>query len=180
MICSRGHHSSLKATCVTVSRSLSNDLSDRWGNFMWPSVYLVDKRGYIRFWWYGELNWNGAGGQEIMKQPIRELVKEDGRPVSCGRAARGSDTPQLHIWSHIFGFPLGKTACFVCRGHVATSHGMLGLATCERQPSHADTDTGNEGECHGSGPWHHRNVVLFCSAGVNTPCAVPSLRTMKV
>ena len=36
---------------------------------------------------------------------------------------------------------------------------MLGLATCERQPSNADTGAGNEGECHGSSPWHHRNVV---------------------
>ena len=54
-------------------------------------------------------------------------------------------TRQLHIWSHIFGFRSGKKECFVCRGHVATSHGMLGLATCQRQPSHADIGAENEG-----------------------------------
>jgi peroxiredoxin len=47
-----------------------------WGNSMWPSVYLVDKRGYIRYWWYGELNWKGAGGQEIMAGRIEELLAE--------------------------------------------------------------------------------------------------------
>ena len=48
-----------------------------WGNSMWPSVYLIDKQGYIRYWWYGELNWNGAGGQKIMAQRIQELLAEE-------------------------------------------------------------------------------------------------------
>jgi len=55
----------------------------------------------------------------------------------------------------------GKTECFVCRGHVAMSHGMLGLATCERQPSNADTGEENDGECHGSSPWHSRRRRTF-------------------
>lgn len=49
---------------------------DAWGNSMWPSVYLVDKRGYLRYWWYGELNWKGAGGQNTMQQRIEELLAE--------------------------------------------------------------------------------------------------------
>ena len=28
-----------------------------WSNRIWPAVYLVDKSGRVRFWWYGELNW---------------------------------------------------------------------------------------------------------------------------
>ena len=51
---------------------------DSWGNSMWPSVYLIDKKGRIRYWWYGELNWNGAGGQEIMAKRIEELLAESG------------------------------------------------------------------------------------------------------
>jgi hypothetical protein len=47
-----------------------------WGNSMWPSVYLIDKRGYIRYWWYGELNWQGAKAQELLRQRIEELLKE--------------------------------------------------------------------------------------------------------
>jgi peroxiredoxin len=49
-----------------------------WGNSMWPSVYLIDKQGYARYWWYGELNWQGSGGQEIFKQRIAELIAESG------------------------------------------------------------------------------------------------------
>jgi len=49
---------------------------DAWGNSMWPSVYLIDKRGYLRYWWYGELNWQEAGGQKLMKQRIDELLDE--------------------------------------------------------------------------------------------------------
>lgn len=48
----------------------------RWGNSMWPSVYLIDKKGNLRYWWYGELNWQGAGGQKIMAQRIEELLAE--------------------------------------------------------------------------------------------------------
>ena len=49
---------------------------DAWGNSMWPSVYLIDKRGYLRYWWYGELNWNGAGGHEVMRKRIDQLLAE--------------------------------------------------------------------------------------------------------
>ena len=47
-----------------------------WGNSMWPSVYLIDKQGYVRYWWYGELNWQGAKGEEQMRQRIEELLAE--------------------------------------------------------------------------------------------------------
>lgn len=47
-----------------------------WGNGIWPSVYLIDKRGYLRYWWYGELNWQGTEGEKIMRQKIEELLAE--------------------------------------------------------------------------------------------------------
>ena len=49
-----------------------------WGNSMWPAVYIIDKRGRLRYWWYGELNWKEAGGQNIMARKIKELLSEDG------------------------------------------------------------------------------------------------------
>ena len=49
-----------------------------WGNTMWPSVYLVDKKGYIRYWWFGELNWQGAEGEKIMRGRIEKLLAESG------------------------------------------------------------------------------------------------------
>lgn len=48
-----------------------------WGNDMWPSVYLIDKKGRVRNWWYGELNWKGATGEEFMRKRIEELMAED-------------------------------------------------------------------------------------------------------
>ena len=48
-----------------------------WGNSMWPAVYLIDKRGRIRYWWYGELNWQGAAGEPIMRQRIEQLLAEE-------------------------------------------------------------------------------------------------------
>lgn len=47
-----------------------------WTNRVWPSVYLVDKYGRVRYWWYGELRWQGAGGDEWIAQRIEELKAE--------------------------------------------------------------------------------------------------------
>lgn len=55
-----------------------------WGNSMWPSVYLVDKRGYLRYFWPGELKWKGATGDQWMREHIEELLAESA-------AARSSD-----------------------------------------------------------------------------------------
>jgi peroxiredoxin len=49
---------------------------DAWGNSMWPSVYLIDKQGYIRYWWYGELKWQGAEGEKQLRSRIEELIAE--------------------------------------------------------------------------------------------------------
>lgn len=47
-----------------------------WGTNMWPSVYLIDKQGRVRNWWYGELNWEGAKGEEFMRKRIEALLSE--------------------------------------------------------------------------------------------------------
>lgn len=48
-----------------------------WGNSMWPSVYVLDKRGYLRYFWPGELNWRGQNGEERLAAWIEELLAED-------------------------------------------------------------------------------------------------------
>lgn len=48
-----------------------------WANRMWPSTYLIDKRGDIRFWWYGELNWKGNQGEKMLRQRIEQLLAEN-------------------------------------------------------------------------------------------------------
>ncbi len=47
-----------------------------WYNGIWPSVYIVDREGRVRYWWYGELDWQGAGGQKIARQRIEQLLAE--------------------------------------------------------------------------------------------------------
>ncbi len=47
-----------------------------WGNTMWPSVYLIDKKGFIRRWWQGEMNWQGTEGEKQMRETIEMLLNE--------------------------------------------------------------------------------------------------------
>ena len=47
-----------------------------WDNRWWPSTYLIDKQGYVRYRWDGEFKWNSARGDLIMRQKIEELLAE--------------------------------------------------------------------------------------------------------
>jgi thiol-disulfide isomerase/thioredoxin len=49
---------------------------DAWGNSMWPSVYVLDKQGYMRAFWAGELRWQGATGDKQMLEKIERLLQE--------------------------------------------------------------------------------------------------------
>ena len=44
---------------------------------MWPTVYLIDKQGYMRWYWMGELKWQGNDGEKIARERIDELLAED-------------------------------------------------------------------------------------------------------
>ena len=47
-----------------------------WANTMWPTVYVIDQEGYLRHWWQGELNWNGATGDKVIEDLVRGLLNE--------------------------------------------------------------------------------------------------------
>jgi thiol-disulfide isomerase/thioredoxin len=53
---------------------------EAWGNSMWPSLYLIDKRGYLRHFWPGELKWQGATGDVWMRERIDDLLSEPAPP----------------------------------------------------------------------------------------------------
>jgi len=59
---------------IAVDNGLKNWTA--WSNSMWPSVYIVDKKGNVRYWWYGELNWQGTEGEKYMRDKIEELLAE--------------------------------------------------------------------------------------------------------
>jgi len=47
-----------------------------WNNRYWPSIYLIDKKGQVRYRWEGELNSGGRNGEQLMRQRIDELLAE--------------------------------------------------------------------------------------------------------
>lgn len=55
---------------------LQNKNWDAWSNTMWPTVYVVDKKGFIRSWWQGELNWQGATGDKSIETLVDQLLAE--------------------------------------------------------------------------------------------------------
>jgi thiol-disulfide isomerase/thioredoxin len=56
-----------------------------WGNTMWPTVYVIDQQGYLRVWWQGELNWQGAKGDEVIRTAVEKLLagKADAEPAAA-------------------------------------------------------------------------------------------------
>ncbi len=49
---------------------------DAWHNRYWPTVYVVDRRGVVRYGWEGELNYGGADGEEKVRKLVASLLLE--------------------------------------------------------------------------------------------------------
>lgn len=47
-----------------------------WSQHYWPTVYLVDKKGHVRYYWMGELEWKDSDGTKIMQGFISKLLRE--------------------------------------------------------------------------------------------------------
>lgn len=47
-----------------------------WRQQVWPTVYVLDKAGYVRFQWQGELAWKGATGEAQLRAAVKKLLKE--------------------------------------------------------------------------------------------------------
>ena len=56
---------------------------EAWNNRVWPTVYVVDRRGRVRYGWEGELSYKGAAGEETVRKLVDKLLLE--RPESPGR-----------------------------------------------------------------------------------------------
>ncbi len=68
----------LKAEGLSFPVLVDNDKANwnAWGNSMWPSVYIIDRRGYMRAFWPGELRWQGATGDQQMLETVKQLLSE--------------------------------------------------------------------------------------------------------
>jgi peroxiredoxin len=58
-----------------------------WDNRMWPTTYLIDKNGYVRHRWDGELNWKKTKGAALMRSKIEQLLAEP-NPEDAATAAK--------------------------------------------------------------------------------------------
>lgn len=47
---------------------------NRWNVSVWPTLYVVDGDGIVRYHWKGELNWRGAGGEAKIGQILDGLL----------------------------------------------------------------------------------------------------------
>jgi peroxiredoxin len=45
-------------------------------NRYWPSIYLIDGQGQIRYRWDGELEYQNAGGDKLIRAKIKDLLAE--------------------------------------------------------------------------------------------------------
>ena len=59
---------------IIMDRDMKN--WNAWSNTMWPTVYVIDKHGYLRHWWQGELNWEGATGDKVIEQIVESALSE--------------------------------------------------------------------------------------------------------
>lgn len=59
-----------------VQLDLDNRSWKAWGNSIWPTIYVVDQRGYLRYAWVGELYWQGARGDQAIEGWVRRLLAE--------------------------------------------------------------------------------------------------------
>jgi peroxiredoxin len=59
---------------IAVDNNLSN--WNAWENRVWPTVYVVDRRGVVRYGWEGELSYKGAAGEETVRKAIDALLLE--------------------------------------------------------------------------------------------------------
>jgi thiol-disulfide isomerase/thioredoxin len=67
-----------KENGLTFAVAVDNDAKTwrAWRNQYWPCVYLVDRRGRVRYHWEGELNYKDQKGEEVMGRHIDELLAE--------------------------------------------------------------------------------------------------------
>jgi len=48
----------------------------RWDQHYWPTVYLLDKKGKVRYRWEGELEYDGQNGTRKLAGLVDQLVSE--------------------------------------------------------------------------------------------------------
>ncbi len=69
---------SIKRWGITYPVLVDNDNTNwnRWHQQFWPTLYLLDRTGKIRYRWEGELAFDGQSGETVIGEKIESLLKE--------------------------------------------------------------------------------------------------------
>ncbi len=51
---------------------------NHYGLQVWPTVFVIDKKGRVRYTWLGELGYQGADGVQQVSRTVQELLREPG------------------------------------------------------------------------------------------------------
>jgi peroxiredoxin len=80
---------SVKDNGLTFPILIDNDRKnwDAWSNCVWPSVYAIDRRGYVRNWWYGELKGSqpDQDNEKLVRARLDVLLAE---PAAASRPGK--------------------------------------------------------------------------------------------
>ncbi|MCA9194704.1 MAG: redoxin domain-containing protein [Planctomycetales bacterium] len=63
-----------KGMCYPILIDINKENWNAWSNTMWPTVYVIDQDGFIRQWWQGELNYQGAKGDQVIRDLVNDLL----------------------------------------------------------------------------------------------------------
>ncbi|MBV9866546.1 MAG: peptide-methionine (R)-S-oxide reductase MsrB [Abitibacteriaceae bacterium] len=78
----------------------------RWHQQYWPTVYLIDKTGRVRYGWEGELEYNHMGGEAKLTRLVQQLLNEPAGRTSDASSATNPANIKLTSWKSTG----GKTA----------------------------------------------------------------------
>jgi len=58
--------------------AVDNDAANwqAWNNPTWPAIYLIDRTGGVRVWWYGALHQEKVNGAQYLQEQIERLLAE--------------------------------------------------------------------------------------------------------
>jgi len=54
-----------------------NSVAKAWKVFNTPTLFLIDRKGIVRYRWDGVLDWRSLRGEAVVREKVKELLKEE-------------------------------------------------------------------------------------------------------
>lgn len=68
----------VKENKMTYPIAIDNELNTwkKWKVRYWPTTVIIDKKGYAKYYWEGEMNYDKVKAEPILRKKIEELLEE--------------------------------------------------------------------------------------------------------